>query len=73
MADFMGLMKQAAQLQSKMQALQAELEHAKRTHEDAVMATQRADERRRQDEAVAPPRRPTRRSERAEARKRFTA
>ena len=26
MADFMGLMKQAAQLQSKMQALQAELE-----------------------------------------------
>jgi nucleoid-associated protein EbfC len=27
MADFMGLMKQAAQLQSKMQALQAELDH----------------------------------------------
>ena len=26
MADFMGLMKQAAQLQSKMQALQAELD-----------------------------------------------
>jgi len=27
MADFMGLMKQAAQLQSKMQELQAELDH----------------------------------------------
>ena len=27
MADFMGLMKQAAQLQSKMEALQAELDH----------------------------------------------
>jgi DNA-binding YbaB/EbfC family protein len=27
MADFMGLMKQAAQLQSKMQALQQELDH----------------------------------------------
>ena len=27
MTDFMGLMKQAAQLQSKMQALQAELDH----------------------------------------------
>ncbi len=27
MADFMGMMKQAAQLQSKMQAMQAELDH----------------------------------------------
>ena len=42
----------ASELEAQTAALQAELEHAKRTHEDAVMATQRADERRRQDETA---------------------